>query len=63
MPRSHQITCAHDDCGEWSITTALQPAQPQQLAASHRTQLAADGWTDLEGRDYCPDHSPAGVTR
>jgi hypothetical protein len=63
MPRTHQITCAHDDCPEWSITAALQTASPQQTAATHRAQLATEGWADHEGRDYCPDHTPAGATR
>jgi hypothetical protein len=63
MARSHQITCAHDDCGEWSVTAALQNDHPAQVAAEHRARLAADGWTDVEGRDYCPDHTPTGVAR
>jgi hypothetical protein len=63
MPRTHQITCAHDDCGEWSVTAVLQAASPAQIAARHRAQVAADGWTDLEGRDYCPNHTPTGATQ
>jgi hypothetical protein len=63
MRPTHQITCAHDDCPEWSIRAALQPTSPDQLAADHRTTLATEGWTDREGRDYCPDHTPAGATR
>jgi hypothetical protein len=63
MARSHQITCAHNDCGEWSITAALQTDNPEQVAAEHRAQLTADGWTDHEGRDYCPQHTPAGAVR
>lgn len=59
MRQTHQVTCAFDDCPEWSITAALQPTDRQQLAADHRIQLAADGWVDVEGRDYCPDHDPA----
>ncbi|MFF0777053.1 hypothetical protein [Streptomyces sp. NPDC003720] len=59
MPKTHQITCAHDDCEAWSHTAAFQPADYDRLAADHRAQLAADGWTDVEGRDYCPTHPPA----
>ncbi|MFF7184675.1 hypothetical protein ACFZAR_05450 [Streptomyces sp. NPDC008222] len=63
MTRTHQITCAHDDCPEWSITTTARRIHPAWLAAEHRARAAADGWTDVEGRDYCPDHTPTGVTR
>ena len=63
MARTHQITCAHDDCPEWHLTAALKPIHPQWLAAEHRDLAAADGWTDLEGRDYCPAHTPTGVAR
>lgn len=63
MARTHQITCAHDDCGEWSITAVMKTASPEQIAADHRARAAADGWTDVEGRDYCPDHTPTGVAR
>ncbi|MEU4256302.1 hypothetical protein AB0B42_00520 [Streptomyces fradiae] len=59
MTATHQVTCAHDWCPEWAITASWHPIGPQQLAAQHRAELAEDGWTDLEGRDYCPDHTPA----
>ncbi|MFD9223771.1 hypothetical protein ACFWDI_28160 [Streptomyces sp. NPDC060064] len=54
----HQITCAGDDsCQEYSITAFYQPGTREERAAEHRRKLAADGWTDREGRDYCPEHS------
>ena len=63
MRRTHQVICGHDDCPEWSIRAALQPTTPEQLAAEHRAQLATEGWADLEGRDYCPGHTPTGAAR
>jgi hypothetical protein len=63
MARTHQITCAHDECPERSTFITFQPVAAQQIAADHRAKLAADNWTDLEGRDYCPSHTPTGVTR
>ncbi|MER6350592.1 hypothetical protein ABT186_01750 [Streptomyces sp. NPDC001634] len=63
MARSHSITCAYDDCPEWSTVASLKPATREQIAAEHRARLAVDGWTDFEGRDYCPDHTPTGVAR
>lgn len=54
MTVTHQITCAGEDCPEWSITSSMQPTSRQQLAVEHRAQLAAEGWSDVEGRDYCP---------
>jgi len=59
MIRSHSVACAHDDCDEWSHMASFQPVQPEQLAARHRAGLADEGWTDLEGRDYCPQHTPS----
>ncbi|MFI7890937.1 hypothetical protein ACIFUY_06690 [Streptomyces sp. CACIS-1.16CA] len=57
MPTTtHQITCAADDCDAYSLTAFLQPITPAERAVRHRRQLAADGWSDVEGRDYCPDH-------
>jgi hypothetical protein len=55
-----QTTCDHDWCPEWVMTASPFTVTPRQhLAAQHYAELAADGWTDLEGRDYCPDHTPA----
>lgn len=58
---AHTIRCAHDDCPELSTIASLKskPQPREQQAADHRRSLAADGWSDVEGRDYCPDHSPA----
>jgi len=56
---AHTIRCAHDDCPEVSTRAAFNPTPREQLATDHRRSLAADGWSDIEGRDYCPDHSPA----
>ena len=57
---AHTIHCAHDDCPELSTRAAFKPAPPrEQQAADHRKELAAHGWSDVEGRDYCPDHGPA----
>ncbi|HZF92040.1 hypothetical protein [Streptomyces sp.] len=63
MPHTHQVTCAGEDCPEWSITSSLQPITRQLLASAHRAQLAAEGWSDVEGRDYCPSCAPTGATR
>lgn len=56
---AHTIRCAHDDCPEISTRVAFQPTPREKEAADHRRSLAADGWSDVEGRDYCPDHTPA----
>lgn len=55
---AHTIHCAHDDCLEVSICAAFQPTPQEELAADHRRSLAGEGWSDVEGRDYCPDHDP-----
>jgi hypothetical protein len=55
---THQTTCDDDYCPAYTITVFLQPAGPEERAAKHRGVLAADGWADAEGRDYCPDHTP-----
>lgn len=55
---AHTIRCAHDDCPEYSLRAAFQPTTREQEAADHRRSLTTDGWTDIEGRDYCPDHNP-----
>lgn len=53
-----QTTCDHDDCLAYVITVRMSATLTERDTA-HRRVLAADGWTDLEGRDYCPDHTPA----
>lgn len=55
---AHTVRCAHDNCPEISTRVAFQPKPREQEAADHRRSLAVDGWSDVEGRDYCPDHSP-----
>ncbi|MFI0236338.1 hypothetical protein [Streptomyces sp. NPDC016845] len=55
---AHTIRCAHDDCDEYSLRAALQPTPREQEAADHRHSLTAEGWGDIEGRDYCPEHIP-----
>jgi hypothetical protein len=55
---AHTIHCAHDDCDEYSCRAPFQPEPPDLQAIAHRAALAADGWSDIEGRDYCPDHRP-----
>ena len=55
---AHTIRCAHDDCPEYSLRAACQPTTREKEAADHRRSLAGDGWSDVEGRDYCPDHAP-----
>ena len=49
---AHTIQCAHDDCPEHSVSAAFKPTPREDEAADHRRSLA------VEGRDYCPDHSP-----
>ncbi|MFJ8995589.1 hypothetical protein ACIRQH_34940 [Streptomyces sp. NPDC102279] len=56
---AHTIRCAHDDCDDCSLRAAFKPTTWEQEAADHRRSLAADGWSDVEGRDYCPAHKPA----
>jgi hypothetical protein len=56
---AHTVHCDHDLCLEVSTRVSFKPTPREQLAADHRRSLTADGWSDVEGRDYCPDHSPA----
>jgi len=58
-----QTTCDHEGqdykrCHSYVITGFFQQSTADEQAAKHRRELAADGWTDVEGRDYCPDHNP-----
>lgn len=60
-----QTTCDHEDsdstrCHAYAITAFYQQIAPAEQAAKHARSLAADGWTDVEGRDYCPVHTPVG---
>ncbi|MFJ6566259.1 hypothetical protein ACIQNU_02475 [Streptomyces sp. NPDC091292] len=66
-----QTTCDYEasDCTRCDtyMITASQTLTAETRAARHREDLAADGWTDHEGRDYCPDHpvgsGPASAVR
>jgi hypothetical protein len=68
MRSNRQTTCDHEDsdstrCHAYVITAFYQQTAPAEQAAKHAAALATDGWTDVEGRDYCPDHSPLAATR
>lgn len=52
--------CAYDWCDEWSCRASYRPISAEQEATEHRASLVKDGWTDLEGRLYCPNHTPVG---
>jgi hypothetical protein len=47
-----QTTCDCEDCTAYGLTGHLQRT-PDQAARHHQATLR-DGWTDVEGRDYCP---------
>lgn len=57
-PTTSQTTCDADDCTDYAITAFYRPSNPGDQSATHNAALAAEGWTDREGRDYCPDHTP-----
>ncbi len=61
-PTVTQTTCDHDGpdgpCDTYAVTGHLRPKPAAVQRATHQADLQADGWTDLEGRDYCPDHKP-----
>ncbi|AQS70872.1 hypothetical protein [Streptomyces pactum] len=54
-----QTTCDDENCTNYAITAAYQTTTPADQAARHNAALAVDGWADIEGRDYCPEHNPA----
>lgn len=61
-PTTSQTTCDHEDsdytrCHAYAIT-ASSTYTVEERTTKHRQSLTADGWTDVEGRDYCPDHNP-----
>lgn len=56
MITSHTIHCANDWCDEYSTRISFQGTDTETLAREHRSAIAADGWSDVEGRDYCPEH-------
>jgi len=53
---AHTVRCAHNWCDEYSVRVEFTPTSPEVAAAQHRRALAEVGWTDREGRDYCPEH-------
>lgn len=57
-----QTTCDYQDgaywCDAYAITGHAHAGADGTQAARHHARLQARGWTDLEGRDYCPDHKP-----
>ncbi|MER7908260.1 hypothetical protein [Streptomyces sp. NPDC096068] len=54
-----QTICDCDDCMAYKLTAHIQRTTPDQQAAGHHEKAAAEGWTDREGRDYCPGCPPA----
>lgn len=54
---THQITCAAEYCSAYSLRGLFQGTFTEDLIREHREDNVSDGWTDREGRDYCPDHS------
>lgn len=53
---AHTIRCSHDWCDEYSLHHSFRSVSRETEAADHRRSLVADGWKDIEGRDYCPEH-------
>ncbi|MFE0651376.1 hypothetical protein ACFVZH_22585 [Streptomyces sp. NPDC059534] len=49
---STQTICDCADCPSYALTAHLQRSADQ--AERHHQANARDGWTDVEGRDYCP---------
>ncbi|MFC7794592.1 hypothetical protein [Streptomyces cinereoruber] len=54
-----QTTCDCDDCLAYKLTVHIQRTATAAQAAKHHEEAAAEGWTDREGRDYCPGCPPA----
>ncbi|MGW1468494.1 hypothetical protein ACWCPT_29630 [Streptomyces sp. NPDC002308] len=66
-PTTSQTSCDYEDddykrCQESAVTGHVRQTTVADQAAAHDRSLAADGWGDVEGRDYCPDHNPT-ITR
>ncbi|MFJ3089079.1 hypothetical protein [Streptomyces sp. NPDC086838] len=55
-----QTTCDGGDgfCPEFVLSSFFDRVPPEQRPERHRKAVAEEGWTDLEGRDYCPDYRP-----
>jgi hypothetical protein len=58
-----QTTCDGGDgfCPGFVITAGFDPLPAEARIARHRQIVEREGWADCEGRDYCPDHIPAGA--
>lgn len=57
ITRIIELSCDHTGC-----ETAYAP-NPQELTSLQLTRVgsAVAGWTLAEGKDYCPEHRPAGI--
>ena len=54
---AHTVHCAHDWCDQYSVRVSFRlGVDPAEGEAAHRRKLAEAGWTNVEGRDYCPGH-------
>jgi hypothetical protein len=53
-----QTTCDCEECTSYAITGHMRRTTPANQAGQHHQQAAVDGWSDLEGRDYCPGCPP-----
>lgn len=53
-PTTTQTTCDCEDCTSSTLTGHMRRTTPANQAATHHQAAAADGWADVEGRDYCP---------
>lgn len=58
MTEAHTITCAGNWCPEFAVRVSFRAISEQEQAPTHRAELASEGWTDIEGRDYCPNCAP-----
>lgn len=56
MTVMHTIHCAGNLCGEYSVRADFQAKDREEAARNHRQDLIGEGWADIEGRDYCPEH-------
>ncbi|MBB4984976.1 hypothetical protein [Streptomyces nymphaeiformis] len=55
---STQTICDCDTCMAYTLTVHIQRTTSAVQAAGHHEKAAADGWSDWEGRDYCPGCPP-----
>jgi hypothetical protein len=60
---TNQTTCDGDDfCPEFVLSSFFDRVPAEQREPKHRAAVAREGWTDHEGRDYCPEHSPVNAS-